>query len=229
MRVGRYIIGANYWPHIDWQSLVSVKYATCTSSIMHSLCAPKILHNLFFSLLLGITVIPREIENNAYAKFEGGGGANKAHYGKCASGVWAIFYYWPSGWPLAQWTLDLCWYFSVLLLELESVLEFLKIKKRMFFQKKRARKLKELHINTFCLCLSVVKDWVRKKILYPQAISALLEEDSIWLLLKEFVRFLFLHRSISNCILTKMWRIKQLLIHHLHWRGLTQCLGLLSR
>ena len=61
---------------------------------MHSLCAPKILHNLFFSLLLGITVIPREIENNAYAKFEGGGGgANKAHYGKCASGVWAIFYY----------------------------------------------------------------------------------------------------------------------------------------
>ena len=41
---------------------------------MHSLCAPKILHNLFFSLLLGITVIPREIENNAYAKFEGGGG-----------------------------------------------------------------------------------------------------------------------------------------------------------
>ena len=41
---------------------------------MHSLCAPKILHNLFFSLLLDITVIPREIENNAYAKFEGGGG-----------------------------------------------------------------------------------------------------------------------------------------------------------
>ena len=86
----------------------------------------------------------------------------------------------------------------------------------MFFQKKRARKLKELHINTFCLCLSVVKDWVRKKMLYPQAISALLEEDSIWLQLKEFVPFLFLHRSISNCILTKMWRIKQLLIHHLH-------------
>ena len=59
---------------------------------MHSLCAPKILHNLFFSLLLGITAVPRETENNAYAKFEGGvgGGANKAHYGKCASGVWAI-------------------------------------------------------------------------------------------------------------------------------------------
>ena len=41
---------------------------------MHSLCAPQILYNLFFSLLLGITAIPREIENNAYAKFEGGGG-----------------------------------------------------------------------------------------------------------------------------------------------------------
>ena len=32
----------------------------------------------------------------------------------------------------------------------------------MFFQKKRARKLKELHINT-----SVVKDWVRKKTALP--------------------------------------------------------------
>ena len=88
----------------------------------------------------------------------GGGGANKAHYGKCASGVWAIFYYWPSGWPLAQWTLDLCWYFSVLLLELESVLEFLKIKKRMFFQKKRARKLKELHIDQHILSLSKCRE-----------------------------------------------------------------------
>ena len=35
---------------------------------------PKILHNLCFSLLLGITAIPREIENNAYAKFDGVGG-----------------------------------------------------------------------------------------------------------------------------------------------------------
>ena len=164
MRVGRYIIGANYWPHIDWQSLVSVKYATCTSSIMHSLCAPQILHNLFFFTSPGYYSHPKRNWKQCLCKiWRGGGRANKAHYGKCASGVWAIFYDWPSGWPLAQWTLDLCWYSSVLLLELESVLEFLKIKKRMFFQKKRARKLKELHINTFCLCLSVVKDWVRKK------------------------------------------------------------------
>ena len=35
---------------------------------------PKILHNLCFSFLLGTTAVPREIENNAYAKF---GGANK--------------------------------------------------------------------------------------------------------------------------------------------------------
>ena len=37
----------------------------------HILLAPKILHNLCFSFLLGITAIPREIENNAYAKFWG--------------------------------------------------------------------------------------------------------------------------------------------------------------
>ena len=32
---------------------------------------PQILHNLCFSTLLGITTVPREIENNAYAKFWG--------------------------------------------------------------------------------------------------------------------------------------------------------------
>ena len=41
-------------------------YATCTSLI--------ILQNLCFSFLLGITAVPREIENNAYTKFWG---ANK--------------------------------------------------------------------------------------------------------------------------------------------------------
>ena len=41
------------------------------------------MHNLCFSFLLGIIAIPREIENNAYAKFWG---ANKVHYGGCASG-----------------------------------------------------------------------------------------------------------------------------------------------
>ena len=41
-------------------------YATCTSPMR------------------GITAVPREIENNAYTKFWG---ANKVHYGRCASGV----------------------------------------------------------------------------------------------------------------------------------------------
>ena len=45
---------------------------------------PQIFHNLCFSFLLGIIVVPREIENNAYAK---SWGANKVHYGRSASGV----------------------------------------------------------------------------------------------------------------------------------------------
>ena len=45
---------------------------------------PKILRKLCFSFLLGITAAPREIENNAYAKFWG---ANKVHYGKCGNSV----------------------------------------------------------------------------------------------------------------------------------------------
>ena len=32
---------------------------------------PKVLHDVCVSLLLGTTVVPREIENNAYAKFWG--------------------------------------------------------------------------------------------------------------------------------------------------------------
>ena len=39
---------------------------------------PKILHNLCFSFLLGITAVPREIENKRYANF---GGAKKVYYG----------------------------------------------------------------------------------------------------------------------------------------------------
>ena len=41
---------------------------------------PKILHNLCFSLLLGITAVPREIESNAYTKFGGGGGKQGAFW-----------------------------------------------------------------------------------------------------------------------------------------------------
>ena len=45
---------------------------------------PQILQNLRFSFLLGITAVPREIENNAYAKFWG---ENKVHYGTYGRGV----------------------------------------------------------------------------------------------------------------------------------------------
>ena len=51
----------------------------CDFHISHNapFCPPppppkKIFHNLCFSFLLGITALPREIENNAYAKSWGG-------------------------------------------------------------------------------------------------------------------------------------------------------------
>ena len=67
---------------------------------------PGILHNLCFSFLLGITEVPRKIENNAYAdilnsasrilqcwsyyvKINSARGPNVVHYGKCGSSVWA--------------------------------------------------------------------------------------------------------------------------------------------
>ena len=50
---------------------------------MHLICPENILHNLFLSFVLGITAVPGETENSAYAKFWG---ANKVHYGKCGSG-----------------------------------------------------------------------------------------------------------------------------------------------
>ena len=43
--------------------------------------SPKILHKLCFSFLLAITAVPKEIENNAYAKFWG---VNQVHFGRCA-------------------------------------------------------------------------------------------------------------------------------------------------
>ena len=60
----------------------NVLYATSKFPIMHFICPEKILHNLCFSFLLGITAVPREIENSAYAKFLR---ANKVHFGKCGS------------------------------------------------------------------------------------------------------------------------------------------------
>ena len=49
---------------------------------MH-LVNPKILHNYCFQFLLGITVVPREIEDNGYVKFWG---VNKVQYALCENG-----------------------------------------------------------------------------------------------------------------------------------------------
>ena len=59
--------------------LKSTLLAISTFLIMHLICTPppppptqkkeKNFRNLCFSFLLGITGVPREIENNAYAKF----------------------------------------------------------------------------------------------------------------------------------------------------------------
>ena len=46
-------------------------------------------HPFFF--LLGITAAQREIENNA--SMQNFGGANKVHFGRCASGVLAICFF----------------------------------------------------------------------------------------------------------------------------------------
>ena len=48
-------------------------YATFTFPIIHLICPPKFCLTFVFSFLLGITAVPREIENNAYAKFGGWG------------------------------------------------------------------------------------------------------------------------------------------------------------
>ena len=46
--------------------------------------SPQILHKHFFQFLLGLTMVPRENQNNAYAKF---GGTNKEYYGIFESGL----------------------------------------------------------------------------------------------------------------------------------------------
>ena len=52
---------------------------------------PKILHNLCFSLLLGIAAIPRAIENNGYAKFGGGGWGQIRHIMGNVQVVYGLF------------------------------------------------------------------------------------------------------------------------------------------
>ena len=84
-------------PHNSWETLGlgcpsnSLIYARFTSlvittfiwTIKHLVFPLRILHNQCFQILQGITVVPREIENNGYAKFWG---VNKVHYGLCENG-----------------------------------------------------------------------------------------------------------------------------------------------
>ena len=52
--------------------------------------SPQILYNNSFQFLLGITVVPREIEDSGYSIsfFFGVGGGNKMHCGPCENGEW---------------------------------------------------------------------------------------------------------------------------------------------
>ena len=60
---------------------ILLQFAVGLSPIIHLVWYLKILRNLGFQFLLGITVVPREIEDNVYAKnLEGGrGGGNKVY------------------------------------------------------------------------------------------------------------------------------------------------------
>ena len=68
----------NFWVR-SWSSFS----LNCNLHIPHNApyLSPKILHKLCFSFLLAITAVPKEIENNAYAKFWG---VNQVHFGRCA-------------------------------------------------------------------------------------------------------------------------------------------------
>ena len=52
----------------------------------YTLFTPKILYNRCFQFLLGITVVPREIQDIMKNLGRGGKGLNKVHYGLCENG-----------------------------------------------------------------------------------------------------------------------------------------------
>ena len=58
-------INSKKWPHLP-----KIRHLHISHNAPYF--PAKILHNLCFSFLLGITTVPREIENNANAKFWGG-------------------------------------------------------------------------------------------------------------------------------------------------------------
>ena len=65
---------------------ILLQFAVGISPIIHLVWSLKILRNLGFQFLPGITVVPREIEDNVYAKnLEGGGGGGGANKVRVAS------------------------------------------------------------------------------------------------------------------------------------------------
>ena len=61
--------------------------------VFHPTSCIAMAHCHCFQFLLGITVVPSEIEVNDYAKFGGGGGGgvvSKVHYGLCEIGEFTV-------------------------------------------------------------------------------------------------------------------------------------------
>ena len=54
---------------------------------MHLICPAKFCITFVFYFYWVLQHVPREIDNNAYAKFSG---AKKVHYGRCESGVYGL-------------------------------------------------------------------------------------------------------------------------------------------
>ena len=69
---------------LQWQLWATIPICHWPSPIMHLICLQKFCIAFVFHFSWVFTAIPREIENNAYAKFWG---ANKVHWETCASGV----------------------------------------------------------------------------------------------------------------------------------------------
>ena len=85
------------------------------------------MHKLCFSFLLGITAVPREIENNACAQFCW---ANKVHCGRCPSSVWLYNWrqlYWYGLFFFQIWSKSLsyhascCLFFLLITVQLTSI------------------------------------------------------------------------------------------------------------
>ena len=52
---------------------------------------PRAFHNHCFQFVLGLRIVPRETENNGYAKRRKRGGGQKDFYGIFQSGGWTFF------------------------------------------------------------------------------------------------------------------------------------------